>query len=152
VDNTGRFIKIFDTLNSNCLYSFKRGIKHCAVTNACFSLSGEYLAVSSSTNTIHVFQLEANSLSVSMQVGNSPSKPRGGFHFIDDFKSYFTDVLSFTTSSMRLHLSEKMECSWVAKEGTMTGPMSVFNKKNKLVIFFVITIDYYNTLWLINQS
>jgi hypothetical protein len=134
VDSTGRFIKVFDTLNSSCLYSFKRGIKHCTVANACFSLSGEYLAVSSSTNTIHVFQLEANSLGVSMQVDKNSFKSKGGLNLIDNFKSYFTDVLSLTTSSMRLHLSEKMGCSWVAKEGTMSGPMVVFNKKNKLVI------------------
>lgn len=132
-DITGRFIKIFDTLTFVCLHSFKRGLNPCTIASTSFSADGKYLAVSGSSDTVHVFELEAGSLGMSLQLESDSFREKKGLHLLDSFKSYFTDVLSLASSSMKLHLKGELGCSWVAKEGTLAGPMAAFGRKNKLV-------------------
>lgn len=56
----GTVIRVFNTNNGNRLYEFRRGMKRCAsIYSIAFSSDDAFLAVSSNTETVHVFRLEA---------------------------------------------------------------------------------------------
>lgn len=132
IDSTGKFIKVFNAMTMCCLHSLKRGMRMCAITNACFSARNDCLAVSSSTGTVHLYPFEKLSVENSAIVeGKELGTSLGVFR---GFKSYLPDVLSLPTSSMKLHLSDKLECSWTAKQSSLLGPVSVLGKKNQLVL------------------
>ncbi len=109
IDETGCFAKVFDVVSSACLYSFKRGIKACTISNACFDFDNSYLAVSSSAGTVHVFALrtgpvttavsgsgmggttESTASSSSLAVAKSPQSKlvETGFSIFRDLKAQF---------------------------------------------------------------
>lgn len=56
----GTVIRVFNTNSGNRLYEFRRGMKRCAsIYSIAFSSDDAFLAVSSNTETVHVFRLEA---------------------------------------------------------------------------------------------
>lgn len=130
-DSTGRLIKIYDPITMTCLHSFKRGIKSSTISNLCFNFSNDCLAASSSTGTIHLYPF-ANLASGNSEVICKKSQLLSGFNILTDIKSYLPEALSLPKSLMKLHLQNKLECNCGA-EGSLVGPMTVFDSKNKLV-------------------
>lgn len=57
--NTGTVIRVFDIPSGNKLYSFRRGNRPSTITSISFSPSSEFIAVGSSSGTVHVFSFEA---------------------------------------------------------------------------------------------
>lgn len=108
----------------------------CCISNACFSTANDCLVVSSNTGTVHLFTFETLTTRSSEVLKNK--ELIASFNMFKGFKSYLPDMLSLPTSSMKLHLADKLECSWVAKEGTLLGPVAVFNNNHQLVIFLFI--------------
>jgi len=55
----GTVIRLFSVLDGTRLIEFRRGVKRCAhVYSLAFSQDSEYLALSSNTETIHIFKLD----------------------------------------------------------------------------------------------
>ena len=136
VDSTGSYIKVFDVVSSACLYSFKRGMKACTISNVSFDPISTYLAVSSSAGTVHLFSLKPGTMSGSSAISQPSKLVETGFKLFQDLKSYLPHAITLPTSTARLHLKEQIGCNWTAKEGSFVGPMVVFSKdKNKLVFF-----------------
>jgi len=134
IEFSGKFIKIFDTLTASCLHSLKRGIKSCVITNACFSANNDCLAVSSNTNTIHLYPFEKLSTENSVILKDKELITS----VFKGFSSYLPDMLVLPTSTMKLHLADKLECPWIAKEGSLLGPIAVFNMKHTLVFLILM--------------
>jgi len=138
VDNTGCYIKIFDALNYTCLYSFKRGIKGCLISNASFDLQNTFLSVASSLGTIHFFPLKPStsvSTSASPPLDKSSAIVESGKKFFTDLKSYLPDAIGLPKSTAKLHLKESDSCNWTAKESSMVGPMVIFAKEKSKIVF-----------------
>lgn len=58
VDENGIYIKIYETLKCTCLHSFRRGLKKSIICCMNFDLDCNFLVVSGSSNTIHIFGLQ----------------------------------------------------------------------------------------------
>ena len=55
----GTVIRLFNVLDGTRIIEFRRGVKRCAhVYSLAFSQDSEYLALSSNTETIHIFKLD----------------------------------------------------------------------------------------------
>lgn len=55
----GTVIRLFNVLDGSRIIEFRRGVKRCAhVYSLAFSQDSEYLALSSNTETIHIFKLD----------------------------------------------------------------------------------------------
>ena len=105
------------------------------------------MIVSSNSGTIHIFPLKIDSMNTSMIVGkNKFSNDEKGLSIVRNLKSYLKDIITLPTSTMKLHLQERIGCNWVAKEGTLMGPIAVFSKKGKLVCFSEILVCGF-TMW-----
>jgi len=101
------------------------------ISSATFDLTGEYLGISSNTGTVHLFSLR----------GSVQSKTEGS-----NVKSFF----SLEKSVAKLHLQEKMGCSWTTKESSLVGPMISFSRaKGKFVISLIDLIVCGDTVWIV---
>lgn len=56
--NLGTIIRVFDTTNGHKLYQFRRGTYRSNIHSLYFSEDNEFLAATSSSDTVHIFQLE----------------------------------------------------------------------------------------------
>jgi autophagy-related protein 18 len=57
----GTVIRIFSVISGQCLMEFRRSVKRYAqISSLSFSLCGQYVTVSSNTETIHIFKLHNN--------------------------------------------------------------------------------------------
>lgn len=115
-DAGGCFIKVFDTLSTACLYSFKRGIKACTISNMCFDFENAFLAVSSSADTVHVFFLRptggdpaSESTAASSQISKSTQSRivETGFKLFSDLKVRFPLLTSSRRTSRRRYRSQE---------------------------------------------
>jgi len=59
LNNKGTIIRIFSIPKGEKLVTFKRGIQNAYIYSMNFSLLSKYILVSSSSGTIHVFQLDS---------------------------------------------------------------------------------------------
>ena len=56
-DNEGIIIKVFDTISCEELFTLRRGIEFCLISNIAFDSSSDLMAVSSNKNTIHIYDV-----------------------------------------------------------------------------------------------
>ena len=71
----GTVIRLFNVLDGTRLIEFRRGVKRCAhVYSLAFSQDSEYLALSSNTETIHIFKLDQSEGAASAPVPVEPPK------------------------------------------------------------------------------
>ncbi|KAJ3205567.1 autophagy protein [Entophlyctis luteolus] len=57
----GTVIRVFSVPNGQKLHQFRRGTYNATIYSLAFDLSNKYLAVSSDTDTVHIFKLETDS-------------------------------------------------------------------------------------------
>jgi hypothetical protein len=57
VDETGRKLRLYSTLDYRCIYKFSRGNKNGNVTKICFDHTNKFFAVVSDSETIHFYKL-----------------------------------------------------------------------------------------------
>lgn len=134
IDSTGRYIKIFDPKTSSCVYSFKRGLKICAISNSTFDPTGLYFAMSSNTDTVHVFSI----LPTNSQIASDNNFMSTGIKLFNNFRSYLPYSFSSSKSVVKLHLSS-FECKWTTKESSLKGPTICFSADGtRLVLDSVI--------------
>jgi len=77
------------------------------------------LAVSSNTETVHLFSISPPTSSDKQDLLKS------GIELLNNFKNYLS--LSYSKSIGKLHLND-LECKWTTKESMMVGPMVSFSK------------------------
>ena len=71
----GTVIRLFNVMDGTRLIEFRRGVKRCAhVYSLAFSQDSEYLALSSNTETIHIFKLDQGEGSSSPAVVEPPKQ------------------------------------------------------------------------------
>lgn len=148
IENTGRHIKVFDTTYFTCLYEFKRGIKICTISNVNFDNASNYLGVSSNTGTVHLFFLsvpDAEDTEKKQELAGKKVESK----FLDNLKTFF----KLETSAAKLHLQQKMGCSWTTKESNLIGPMVSFAKeKGKFVFSLSLNLVCCDTMWITVQG
>lgn len=77
----GTVIRVFNVLNGNKLYEFRRGVKRCvSISSLTFSTNSNYLTVSSNTETVHVFQLDSPKENVPRQQVDENSQGWMGYY------------------------------------------------------------------------
>jgi hypothetical protein len=74
--STGTVIRVFDVPSGTKLYSFRRGNRPTTITSISFSPNSEFIAVGSSSGTVHVFSFEA--YDQRFQVAGAGSGEAGG--------------------------------------------------------------------------
>lgn len=74
----GTVIRVFNVADGTRLLEFRRGVKRCAhVYSLAFSQDSEFLALSSNTETIHIFKLDQGESSSSSPVPDPPPQQEG---------------------------------------------------------------------------
>eukprot|EP00475_Leptophrys_vorax_P028616 TRINITY_DN4153_c0_g1_i2.p1 TRINITY_DN4153_c0_g1~~TRINITY_DN4153_c0_g1_i2.p1 ORF type:complete len:375 (-),score=95.94 TRINITY_DN4153_c0_g1_i2:1128-2252(-) len=102
----GTLIRVFDTQSGNALQELRRGASEARIYCIAFSLQSEFLAVSSSNRTIHVFQVKLKADGVELdseeakavEDENKDKSGGGSFSFMKSLlpvPKYFTSEFSF---------------------------------------------------------
>lgn len=63
----GTLIRIFDVKNGEKIKEFRRGMNQVLVTNLCFDNSGEFLLVSSEKGTVHIYSVNGENRTSSLE-------------------------------------------------------------------------------------
>eukprot|EP00826_Nyctotherus_ovalis_P056797 TRINITY_DN7737_c0_g2_i8.p1 TRINITY_DN7737_c0_g2~~TRINITY_DN7737_c0_g2_i8.p1 ORF type:complete len:194 (+),score=32.25 TRINITY_DN7737_c0_g2_i8:724-1305(+) len=87
-------------------------MRACTISSSVFDMGEQYLAVSSSTGTVHVFA-----------IGDTEESGLFG-----GFANYLSHSLTLSKSIARLHLSDS-ECKWTTKGSAFVGPMVTFSRE-----------------------
>lgn len=72
----GTVIRVFAVPGGQKLFQFRRGTYSAHIYSIAFSIDSQLLAVSSATDTVHIYKLE-NTMEASMQSVEQPKKASG---------------------------------------------------------------------------
>ncbi|KAJ3197844.1 autophagy protein [Entophlyctis luteolus] len=79
----GTVIRVFSVPNGQKLHQFRRGTYNATIYSLAFDLSNKYLAVSSDTDTVHIFKLESDSERKEREKRLSTQSASGGGTFFE---------------------------------------------------------------------
>lgn len=106
----GTIIRVFRVRDGSVLQELRRGIDNARISSLCFDISGQMLALSSDSGTVHVYMVQRDDAdsdrqSTSTHSGNSElSNKKSPFSFLKKAFKYFDSEWS----SLQLKVDEKM--------------------------------------------
>lgn len=103
-------------------------MRACAISSSAFDAGEQFLAVSSSTGTVHVFAIG--------------DKEENGL--FGGFANYLSHSLALSKSIARLHLSNS-ECKWTTKGSTFVGPMVTFSREEAKLVHLQSPLVHHNS-------
>lgn len=114
----GTVIRIFNVTDGSRLIEFRRGVKRCAhVYSLSFSQDSQYLALSSNTETVHIFKIEegqaqqveqARQQPSLMNVGANSGGGAGGAGSDDSWMGYLSKAASVTASYLPTQVTDTL--------------------------------------------
>jgi autophagy-related protein 18 len=106
----GTVIRIFNVTDGSRLIEFRRGVKRCAhVYSLSFSQDSQYLALSSNTETVHIFKIEEGQAQQVEQARQQPSLMNAGAGGSDDsWGSYFSKAVSVSASYLPTQVTDTL--------------------------------------------
>jgi len=118
----GTVIRVFSVTDGNRLMEFRRGVKRCAtVYSLAFSQDSDYLALSSSTETIHIFKLEDPAAAAAHPPVEQP-RPPSVSEDNSGWMGYLSKAVTASASYLPAQVSDTLnQCRAFA---TVTVPLS----------------------------
>jgi len=107
----GTVIRIFSVQDGTRLMEFRRGVKRCAhVYSLAFSQDSDFLALSSNTETIHIFKLDQAEVAVDQQPKLQQTPPAQAQ---DDgsWMGYFSKAVTASASYLPAHVTDTLNQS-----------------------------------------
>jgi len=104
----GTVIRIFSVQDGTRLMEFRRGVKRCAhVYSLAFSQDSDYLALSSNTETIHIFKLDQPQTEASPVVQRQQSQPQED----GSWMGYFSKAVTASASYLPAQVTDTLNQS-----------------------------------------
>jgi len=104
----GTVIRIFSVQDGTRLMEFRRGVKRCAhVYSLAFSQDSDYLALSSNTETIHIFKLDQPQTESSPVVQRQQSQPQED----GSWMGYFSKAVTASASYLPAQVTDTLNQS-----------------------------------------
>jgi len=109
----GTVIRIFNVTDGSRLIEFRRGVKRCAhVYSLSFSQDSQYLALSSNTETVHIFKVEENQAQQMEQARQQPSLMgaggASGGGSDDSWMGYLSKAVSVSASYLPTQVTDTL--------------------------------------------
>ncbi|XP_040568910.1 WD repeat domain phosphoinositide-interacting protein 2 [Lepeophtheirus salmonis] len=122
----GTVIRVFSVSDGSKLAEFRRGVKRCALVHSLsFSQDNRFLALSSNTETIHIFKFEEPSTPEAPIVDNSPVEAGG-------WMGYLTKAVSASASYLPTQVTDTLNQSRAF--ATVTLPTTSSGGQNTVAI------------------
>jgi autophagy-related protein 18 len=114
----GTVIRVFSVSDGARLIEFRRGVKRCAtVYSLAFSQDSEYLALSSNTETIHIFKVEE-----SIHQQQEQARPSSGSEETAGWMGYISKAVTASANYLPTQVSDTLNQSRAF--ATVTVPMA----------------------------